>query len=234
MRWTRPRIPRTHGPGGIRHAAELRTVTAPTPQRSACRRVHLRSVRRASIPGDPGQPRGLGFRSNREVRSEMSPVIYRPAGSGDPEPERPARVSIAGPGIPTAASFVDETGAPIEPEPSVVDLDEDPEIDDDELVAEAADDLVDDGESSPAGPRRERAVDDDDDLADQIAPGVAADRPTSQRRPPLQRRRRRLLGWGSDPSPAPEPEPEPEATRSPAEPPPVAPPPSAGRGPSAE
>ncbi len=42
----------------------------------------------------------------------------------------------------------------------------------------------------------------------------------------MQRRRRRLLGWGSDPSPAPEPEPAPEATRSPAEPPPVAPPPS--------
>ncbi|MGB9013260.1 MAG: carboxypeptidase regulatory-like domain-containing protein [Aeromicrobium sp.] len=57
--------------------------------------------------------RGLGFGTYREVRSEMSPVIHRPAGSGDPEPDRHARVSIAGPGIPTAASFVDETDATI-------------------------------------------------------------------------------------------------------------------------
>lgn len=177
------------------------------------------------FPAIPGTR--LGFRPNREVRSEMSPVIYRPAGSG--EPERPARVSIAGPGVPTAASFADETPAPVEPESLDDDLDEDPEIDDDELAGEAADHLVDGGESAkPFLAERDVYGDDDsDDLADEVAPVTPVSRPTSQRRPPLQRRRRRLLGWASDPSTAsePVPEPEPEATRSPAEPPPVAPPP---------
>ena len=125
----------------------------------------------------------------------MSPVIYRPAGSGDPEPERPARVSIAGPGVPTAASFADESAtAPVDPAPPVVDLDEDPEIDEDEMTAEAADDLVEDAESEPSDDESEQ------DTAETVAPQAPADQPTNQRRPPVQRRRRRLLGWGSDPS----------------------------------
>ena len=205
-----------------------------------------------SDPPDPrGHPavpadRGIGFRSNREVRAEMSPVIYRPAGSSDHEPERPARVSIAGPGIPTAASFVGDTPQKPSAEPTPVlddDLDEDPEIDDDELAGEAADDLVDGGpgDEPHAGPflgEQDLYGDDaSDDLADEVPPpAAAAARPTDQRRPPLQRRRRRLLGWGSEPAHEPEPEPdttqesgsdsEPEALRSPAEPPPVAPSPS--------
>ncbi len=203
-----------------------------------------------SDPPDPrGHPavpadHGIGFRSNREVRAEMSPVIYRPAGSGDHEPERPARVSIAGPGIPTAASFVGDTPQKPSADPTPVlddDLDEDPEIDDDELAGEAADDLVDGGpgDEPVAGPflgEQELYGDDaSDDLADEVTPPAPVARPTGQRRPPLQRRRRRLLGWGSEPAHEPEPDmsqesesdSEPEALRSPAEPPPVAPPPFA-------
>ncbi len=104
----------------------------------------------------------------------MSPVIYRPGGSGsDREPERPPRVSIAGPDIPTAASFTHD--APRDLEPVLDDLD-DLEIDDDELAGEAADQLLDDG--------TDRFFDGDDEFAE-TAGGA---------QPGLQRRRRRILG----------------------------------------
>lgn len=126
---------------------------------------------------------GIGFRSTREVTAEMSPVIYRPAGSGgDREPEKPPRVSIAGPDIPTAASFASETPAK-ESTPAWIDddLDDDPEIDEEELAQEAEDHLLDDP-----------------------TPVVPPAAPT--RRKPLQRRRRRILGRADDPV---EPEPDP-------------------------
>lgn len=134
----------------------------------------------------------------------MSPVIYRPAGSGpDREPRKTTRVPFAGPDIPTAASFADELdddldddldGVPAPPDPARSDeafddrLDEDPDIDDSELADEAEDALLDDLESTTAAPPAPASTDE-----------TSGRNLASARRPIKQRRRRRILGRHDDP-----------------------------------
>jgi hypothetical protein len=162
--------PRHRSPwGGFVEPAPGRRVDAGTPGSIVFSPDPGRYPRHA---GDPDDHR-VGFRSPSEVNAEMSPVIYRPAGSGDREPERPPRVPISGPDIPTAASFADDQPPPANEAVA-------PDEDEDETVAAAPPDPEPEPEPEPR-PEPEPE-------------------PTPRRRGPLQRRRRRLLGRSVEPS----------------------------------
>lgn len=219
-------VPRLTEPGSHRFVG---SGSAPT-DRIVFSPDHGRFPRVAA--GPPSRDHGIGFRSSQEVVAEMSPVIYRPAGSGEPDrdPERPPRVSIAGPGVPTAASFAADKAAAAEPAPAAApaapgapplddlsDLDEDPEIAEDELVDEAEDALLDDledgtdtdrgGDRADEGPLPRSDFDalDDPHFDDHLeAPfDEPAPPPPPPHPAPQPRRRRRLLGRHDDPVEAP-------------------------------